>query len=388
MEQVFTFKTDLARRLPDPNFKTQYGLEKHIFLVRARNMPPNISNKPNARDPNVDRSIYKDVRKSLLNEEGEENTFHLKNKGITIIAESVKDRGNGVYDVTMESSRDGILDGGHTYAIIRENEVDIPENQFVQVEIRVGVPTGWIPELSGGLNTAIQVQSMSLRELEGKFQWIKDALGDKKKHIAWRENESGKNLDARDVICLLTLFNVQLYPNSAMQHPVAAYTGKERPLEQFRANQTKYECMKPIILDILVLYDTIGHQARDVWNQRNKNAKGASLSFIDSRARGRYSFPFIEKEGEHRLNKPALYPILGGFRNFVELDETMGLEIKWKYPFPKIIEFWKKYGGELLEITNETNQDVKQNQNAVGKNSGYWRTAHAVIGRRILEHFG
>ena len=385
MEQAFNFKTVSARRLPDPNFLKQHGIEKHIFLVRAKDMPDGISNDPNARTPNIKRSIYRDVANSLLGEEGEPGTFHLKNKGITILAESVKDRGQGVYDVQIKSGRDGILDGGHTYELIKENKQDIPDDQFVQVEIRVGIPTSWIPDIAGGLNTAMQVQDMSLDDLAGSFDWIKEAIGSFKQHIGWRENEDGE-IDARDMICLLTLFNVKAYPNSKTQHPSIAYYSKKEPLNKFNENKPSYEGMKPIVSDILRLYDTIRHEARDVWNKRSpQRSRGGALSFIENRQRGEFDFPFIGETASYRLSKPALYPILGGFRNFVEQDSN-SLTVHWKYDFSEILVFWRKYGGELLEGTYETSQEVK-NLNALGKNSGYWRTAHAIIGRRMLEYF-
>lgn len=64
-----------------------------------------------------------------------------------------------------------------TTALIVESqeENDVPDN-YVLVSIRTGVPDVWIPELSGGLNTSVQVQPKSLDDLAGLFDWIKNHL--------------------------------------------------------------------------------------------------------------------------------------------------------------------------------------------------------------------
>src|ERR1700674_4008615 len=99
--KAFTFTAPLARRIPDPLFKNAYGLERHLFVVPVRTMPPDVPLDPNARRPNTNRRVYRLVEESLLNKSGEPGTFHLKNKGITIIARRVEARGDDKYDVFL-----------------------------------------------------------------------------------------------------------------------------------------------------------------------------------------------------------------------------------------------------------------------------------------------
>src|SRR4051812_49374499 len=80
---TFKFPVRVARRMPDPTF---VGAQRHLFLVRAEDLPQGLPKAPNPRAQRTDRGVYKDVARSLLNEEGTPNTFHLKNKGITILA--------------------------------------------------------------------------------------------------------------------------------------------------------------------------------------------------------------------------------------------------------------------------------------------------------------
>ena len=78
---------------------------------------------PNARIPNLRRRIYKEIEKSLLNkgDETTPGTFHLKHKGITLIAESVVKSGDGPEYTVNLGKHHGIVDGGHTYELIVKN---------------------------------------------------------------------------------------------------------------------------------------------------------------------------------------------------------------------------------------------------------------------------
>src|ERR1700733_4963987 len=98
----FYFSAPLARRIPDPLFKNVHGLERHLFVVPVRTMPRDLPLDPNARRPNTNRRVYKLVEQSLLNKSGEPGTFHLKNKGITIIASRVEARGSDKYEIFLE----------------------------------------------------------------------------------------------------------------------------------------------------------------------------------------------------------------------------------------------------------------------------------------------
>lgn len=161
--EVFHFEPAFARRIPDPNFKKSNGIERHLFVMPVRAMPPGIKLDPNARNPNIKKRVYQEVQQSLLELDGSEpGTFHLKNKGITIVAESVEQVGDNEYEVKLKTGPHGIVDGGHTYKLItmhRKNK-SLPKDQFVNVEVRVGIPEHWITNIAQGLNTSVQVQAM------------------------------------------------------------------------------------------------------------------------------------------------------------------------------------------------------------------------------------
>ena len=74
-----------------------------------------------------------------------------------------------------------------------------------------------MPEIAGGLNTSVQVQDMSLDNLEGLFEWIKDELKSEPyfERIAWKENQPGE-FDARDIVSLLTKLNIYSFRTTVM----------------------------------------------------------------------------------------------------------------------------------------------------------------------------
>ena len=385
----FIFKSAYTRRIPDPNFNDDPRMEAHIFLMRCKDVPEEIGYDPNARTPKTNRLIYKDVEKSLLGEDDtQRGTFHLKNKGITIIAQSVEDRRRvgdmDIFTVAMSEGH-GIVDGGHTYDIITRNLDAIPDDQYVKVEIRTGVPQEWIPMISGGLNTAVQVQPMSLDNLAGEFEWLKTHLGEEKaKLIAWSENDQDTYLDARDLTALMCMFNVELYPNDGATQPTESYSSKAKTLSHYENKKDTFERMEDIILDILILHDTINFSADDLLKSAGR--RPGKMYITNQRKRGEYEFPFIGKSSQRRLEKAALYPILASFRRLVIKDDLDGGKMKWVAgDFQNVLEFWHDHGPEILNTVYTTSVALNYDFTALGKNVNLWQTLHAVVGMKTYE---
>ena len=384
---TFRFHAPIARRIIDPNFKKTHGTERHLFLVPVREMPEGLPFDPNARRPNINKRVYKQIEQSLLNKDGEESgTFHLKNKGITIIAKSVEQIRDDEYDVKLQKEGHGLLDGGHTYQLIIKHKGDpkLPENQFVQVEVRVGIPDEWIPDIAGGLNTSVQVQDMSLENLAGSFDWIKEHLKGEPyfEEIAWSENDPG-DYDARDIVSLMYLFNVELFPNDKDDLPIAAYEKKSNVLNEFKGHAETFKRMRPMLKDILTLHDTIAKDARDLWNESSPGAKGGKLAFMDERNGKDFVFHFTGEVGPYRLFDGALFPILGAFRWYVEVDPRTQ-KMRWRRGFKAVLKAWRKNAAELLRLTKATSDQLGRNPNAVGKSRPLWAALHTRVSRNDL----
>ncbi len=395
------FKSSLSRRFADPNFNGGTGvpkIERHILFVRALDLPEGLSLDPNARLPKVNKLVYRGILRSLLNDdETVPNTFHLKHKGIVLVARSVnKGDAEGDWKVKFGEGH-GILDGGHTYQLLMDNrdaiveareaaeaDGDADRDQYVKVEILTGVPQAWVVDLSAGLNTSVQVQDMSLENLAGSFQWLKDLLRDEPyyKRIAWREGEDGV-IDARELVSLLLCFNIDLFPVSEDMHPIMAYEKKKVALDLFKDRPETFEKLKPIVKDILTLHDTIRRDAREKYNRATKG-KAGGMKFIQSKspkAYKQYEFVFTGKTSKFRLMNGALYPMLAAFRWMVE--ECDG-QIRWRKAFVDVLRLWESTAAELMTATQQTSQDLGRNPNAIGKSRGHWANLFRAVQVRDL----
>jgi hypothetical protein len=223
---------------------------------------------------------------------------------------------------------------------------------------------------------------MSLDNLAGKFAWIKEELEDAPyfKEIAWRENEAGE-LDGRDIVSLLTCFNVELFPNDGDQHPVMAYEKKSQALKSFEERPGSYERLRPILKDILVLHDTIRHDSRRKWN--NSGGQFGKLAFVEQRKRGEFAFPFLGRSSEFRLTTGALYPMLAAFRWLVEDDPKKGT-VRWRGGFKQVLKRWESSGEGLLKATAQTSSELGRNPNAIGKSRNHWANMHARVAMRDM----
>jgi hypothetical protein len=360
-------------------------------------VPIGIPIDANPRAQNIDRSIYKDIAEHLRNRIGAPNTFHLKNKGVTLIADKVvaRDRDDQWYDVIFSEGQ-GIIDGAHTYAIIQRvlgergqsSNAEEPLNQFVKVEVLTGIDEALITEIAGGLNTAIQVQAMSLANLADEFDWIKEELKSQPyfQDIAFVQNED-KQYDVRDILVLLELFNIFKYPNEGTAYPIKAYTSKEVILSAYlgtgkgeekdrRVNREQLERLRPILKDMLQLHDIISSKAKDRYNAGG-GRKGGRLKFVEEAKKRPHKFPFIGKEGQYRLYRGALFPMLSAFRWMVA--ENKNGKIGWRGGFPKVLEVWEKIGQELMDATQSTSEELGRNPNAIGKSQNHWGRLHGIV---------
>lgn len=383
----FQLRARVARRISDPNFHKGSALEHHFFMVNVADLPKDLPMEANARRPNTNKLVYREVRRSLLEDVGEPGTFHLKNKGIVIIADEVKPKpqSNDEFTIKLDRTCQGILDGGHTYQIIMECSAAnlLPDDQYVLVQVRTGVPRQWVPDISRGLNTALQVQDMSLDHLKGLFEWIKGILKGEKYFdiIAWSENDEGR-YDARDIIAIMYLMNIDLFPGSS-SHPIAGYEKKSEALKAFEQNDAFFRNSRRVLREMLYLHDYIGMSAAELYNKGALSAgargRGRAFKFVKSPARP-VSFPFVgpTAKGDSVLEDAVLYPILAAFRVFLKKNATSG-EFEWIGSFDAVKAAWQQLAYDLMKITHDTSEDVGRSNNAIGKSRTHWNLVYQTV---------
>lgn len=382
-----------ARRIKHPVFPT---VEKHTFLVQAKDVPSGIRTDANARDAEgLNRRVYREVHESLMGRDAMAGSFDLMNKGIVCLADGVRRIDDTNYEITIRDGQ-GIVDGGHTYKIIcdAQNEGVIPDEQFVEIQIRTGVDDRLITDISRGLNTGMQVKDHSIANLAGKFDWIKDELRAESyfSRIAWNESDKG-DYDVRDIICVLEAMNVIDFPNESSVHPVAAYEKWSVPTKKFADDfdahenvvNTKYHKLRGVLRDALRLFDTIRHDFRDVYNSSDLGNAGALDIMEEARGKSKaFDFPFAGLgPSQYRLTKGALYPIFGAFRNALALEADGS--VRWIGGFDAVLKLWENVAPELAKQTKQAIKDYGHKPDVIGKNRGHWTNMHQTVELHILR---
>lgn len=383
-----------ARRIKHPIFS---GVEKHYFLVQAKHVPDGIRTDANARDPEgLNRRVYREVHESLMGRDATPGSFDLMNKGIVCLAETVRRIDDNNYEIAIRDGQ-GIVDGGHTYKIIcdAQNDPALPEEQFVEIQVRTGVEDRLITDISRGLNTGMQVKDHSIANLAGKFDWIKEELKDEPyfHRIAWNESDRG-DYDVRDIICVLEAMNIFDFPNESSVHPIAAYEKWSVPTKKFAvdydANESsidtsKYYRLRPILKDALTLFDTIRREFREVYNSSDLGNAGALDIMEEARGKSKaFDFPFAGLEpSPYRLTKGALYPLFAAFRNALQVGSNGVVE--WSTGFEGVKSLWISVAPELAKQTKQAIKDYGHKPDMIGKNRGHWTNMHQTVELHILR---
>ena len=396
---VHRFRVREMRKITHPVFKQ---IDKYWLTVAAGDFPAGISTSANARDPvGLNRRVYKDVRSSLDGFTAVPGSFDLMNKGITILARSVKliDKEKGLFDVTIDAEEGGIVDGAHTARIIEEANAagTTPDEQHVEVYIRTGVQNDLISDIARGLNTGIQVAAQSIHNIAGVFDWLKEEIAGKsyKEKISWSESDDG-DYDVRDLIAVLEAFNIFDFPNdlnATSKHPIAAYEKWSTPLRKFAEDfeehkedisESKYYRLRPLLNEGLALYDHIRRDFREMRNEAG--GAGGKMNIVEEAASGRqFEFPFAQLTGsKYRLTKGATFPILAAFRTYVELQPKTGAA-RWRGGFERVLEMWKEAGPSLVEETYQLTREGVRNPDQIGKNRKHWGNLYMQLQVRLLQ---
>ncbi len=168
----------------------------------------------------------------------------LKNAGIYILAETAEHArgkgGGGVLTITLNDPlKQGIVNGGHTFAAICEAVATADEDEKVALEHGLcspthlqGVPSDLAAEIAEGLNRSKQVQDPSLENLRGHFDEIKNVMRGQVggEAIAYHEGADG-DVYIAEILALIEMFNFDRYPKD--QHPYGLYAHQSKAVKEF-----------------------------------------------------------------------------------------------------------------------------------------------------------
>lgn len=365
----------------------------YIAIVNVKDVPESLDEwrKLNPRDPKTSSGVALKIKSTL---EDNPESFLLKNRGMTIMVEKV-DFDNQANEVKLEmvnENKNGLLDGGHTFKIIRNyleglSEEEISDvNAFVRIEILEGIKD--IEEAVGiveSRNTSTQVKEQSIEELKKHYEEIKNVLKDQlyAENIAYKEFEllddgSKKNIDIKDILSYLICFDVENF--SGEKHPIKAYSTKASVVQHFRDNKErmlKYISLLPVILE---LRDSIYLELPEAYNSTGGKF-GALTGVIELSNKARMhkeKLAFTNSDSRYRIPSSFIYPVLAGFRNLVKVE---GDKCIWK---SDPIKFFRELKQDLAVRLGDQAKELR-NPNKLGKDTATWGRCYDLVAIEALR---
>ena len=233
-----TFPIKALRTVKSPSDPT---VTTYFAWTNMRDLPTDMPTKVNPREVNMRTTTAKKLLEAVS---GTDPYFDIHNRGMVLLANEVKfDASNSLITIDFDHDEDryGVLDGGHTYEAIKERRDQIPEdiNKYVKLEIFVGADLD-VAALSDARNTSVQVSDIALFNLEDRFDFIKEGIGNEPygQDIAYKDNED-KRIPIDDLLRLMYAFNISRFPDDTSV-PVAAYSGKANVFKDYKNEWDKH----------------------------------------------------------------------------------------------------------------------------------------------------
>jgi len=386
--------------MADPFDKAVTTYEFRVDTRKIPDLPTDANARPS--DAAKQRRVYKSVRNAAMDgaldrdEEVTPGLFGHKHLGINIIADRVDETDKNTAVLHFKDGQ-GVMNGGHGLAILRELQEDpgaikMPEN-FIKVSVVVGLDDDVIPEVAGANNTSVQVKMQSLLELKGAFGSLKAALAKTRlaNAVQWREGDQG-NVKVDEIIAAMTCFRSDVYSvNDRKRTPHNAYAYKTGLIDEFRRDCEGYDALAPRLPDILEFQDYVRTQPKKVYNE--SGGKFGSLKFVDSifsdaagekrlKPLSPYIMPFTGDAVEHRLNMAAVYPILAAFRALIQ---KKGKGFEWIIPFADVKSLWDSIAVEVVEATKSQCAAEGYNLTALGKSRPHWDTVQRIVAIAMMR---
>jgi AIPR protein len=348
-----------GRRTADPNNPNRYafaGLTPvgEILKLQFGQIP-----WVNPRNPNAKSKMARIIKSSALENRGR---FHLLNRGVTLIANEGKLE-HELLSVSFGSGdKRGLVDGGTTTAAlvdgIKSGFTQSPkkeEEQLLRVQVFCGQWTEEeVVDLAEALNTSIQVDSFSIANLSGDFDWIKKVLGSLKVNfkVSYFANDEG-DVSIDDVVQWLGLFY--------MDEPTTAYSSKEKCLKVYQVELSDFKKFEGVLLDIIKLSEHVPIQSRNLYNASGAKKFGRLSIIADSSTGSACTLPVTGETTEYRPHKAWVFPLMASLRPALDTSTS---PYRWRTnPF----KLFDKLAPELVEKVNRSYKSL-QTFNAVGKN--------------------
>ncbi len=366
-------------------------IKTHYLFTSLKSLPLTIPTTPNPRQPDLSAKPCKQMLKTL-DEEPEHFTDY--NRGLLLLADKVHfvhengDAKKIIVDFGLDeegASKGGLVDGGHTYAVLKEKAAD---ESLADLPIFITIIEGaseFASPLARARNTSVQVKEKSIANLEKEFETIKQALGGYGDKVIYYENEDLASEDAafpiEELVGLMTALNKDLYSKDSQ--PTIVYTGVSTCLNKWmnKKNRASYEKLYPLLPSIVELYEYLYMKFEGYAAEAGMKHVGKINGVDTYRGRGnnrkpvQIKLPFTGQVAGYRLSKGFSMPVFAALRFLLaEKDSKM----EWATD-PK--NFLDNHAGKLFQQIFEAHQkEYGSNPNKTGKSTVLWQNiANAVI---------
>jgi len=369
----------------------------YIAVATVKDLPEDLESwrSLNPRDPKVTSGVSKKIRETL---EDQPELFLFKNRGLTLLADKVEfDNQTDTLKVEfLEKERHGLLDGGHTFRVIRNFVENLDEseladvNAMVKIEILEGVQDrNDAIAIVEARNTSTQVKEQGIQELKHTFDAIKDALKDKPyaDRIAYKEFElledgSKKDIDIKEILSYLICFDAEFFVKS--NHPIKAYSTKASLVDHFSSRKKEMEKYVKLLPEILELRDKIYLDLPEAYNKSANDGAGGGFGKLtgvtytgNKKRMVDVTLEFTGKKSQYRIPSGYIYPILASFRNLVKLD---GAKCSWK---ANPMRFWDDLKSDLAVRVGRQAKELR-NPNKLGKDTATWQSCYDAVALEVL----
>jgi hypothetical protein len=399
---TFTVPTMEYRSLPIPGLE---GTKIGDCFVSVMSLPEELDRfmEVNPRVPSrtqkgvLSGPVIKGITETLIDDPED---MSIKNQGIYLLVQEATwaktAGGAGQLAITLsDPSRHGIVNGGHTYAAIRdaidnadEQEMENIARAYVRLHILQGIEPSKVAEIAEGLNRSKQVDDPSLANLQGHFERIRDVMKGKPgaDAIAYHQGSEGEVYIA-EVLVFLEMFNRERFDRK--KHPHYLYSRTKSALQFYQkdleSNPSPIDVLVPRLPEILELSDLIRREtptaANRVGFKFGMMKTGKARAGAKSNKRN-IPLVFLNSTMNHRVPNGWLYPMLAAFRANVDWD-LQRRKFEWKIPLPKIVP---AVIDELVGICVTEHRDNNLQPDKVGKRESTYSQCYDKIQLFLLEN--
>jgi hypothetical protein len=317
----------------------------------------------------------------------------LKNQGIYLLVQDAafaKGTGNkGMLTMNFtDAGKHGIINGGHTYAAIREaietaeiDEVEALKEAYVRLHIFQGIDEDFVPEIAEGLNRSRQVDDPSLVNLQGEFDVIRKVLKGipGENAIAYHQGDEGE-VYISELLVYLSLFNQERF--NERKHPNALYNRQALGLKYFSedmANSKKnMDGLIQKLPDFLWLADSIRKLTPHAAKKNGFKFGAAKIGTTDRAGNPKHkgtNLPFLGETVNYRVPNGWVYPMLAAFRANLKRSEN-GKSFEWRVPLaailPDVIE-------DLVGVCVVEHRDNNMRPELIGKRESAYNQCYTRI---------